>query len=128
MNTHESIERKKKRHFGATVFLTAFLSACVPQPSTPTPSEAGTTNTSRGGVPGSVAELQARYEAAAAAEELYIQCMERYFPTYRADVETYGSVFTGDPLDDTPHPSVEGCRAERDARNTAARTIGLPPI
>lgn len=129
MNTREIVNKRKTVHFGAMAFLTALLTACGPQIQTSSPTEASTSeNVSRASVPRSVAELQARYEYAAKMEELYVQCMERYFPTYRADVEEYGSVFTGDPLDDTPHPSLEGCHTEREARNSAAQAIGLPPI
>lgn len=128
MNTHEVETGKKKVHFTATVFLSAFLSACGPQMQESPPSTDRSVSTSRAGVPGSIDELQARYEQAAEAEELFIRCMERYFPNYRREVEVYGSVFMGDPLDDTPHPSEEGCRSERDARNNAARDIGFPPV
>ena len=128
MDTIESLNRRKRTHFGAVVFLSTLLSACGPQLSEPTPSETSTAsaseNASRARVPGSVAELQGRYEAAAVAEDAYIECMERYFPNYRQ----YGGVFRGDPLDGTPHPSEEGCRAERDARNQLAVEIGLPQI
>lgn len=128
MNVHEFTAGKKKVHFGATVFLSAFLSACGPQMQESSPSTDRSTSTSRTEVPGSIDELQRRYETAAQTEELFIRCMEGYFPNYRREVEEYGSIFMGDPLDDTPHPSEEGCRTERDARNRSARDIGLPPI
>jgi hypothetical protein len=73
-------------------------------------------------------QIQRRYEQIADADEAYIHCMEGYVPNYRHEVEVNGGVFGADPLDNTPHPSLEGCRSQREYRNELAGEVGLPPI
>lgn len=132
MNTQEVKTGTKKIYFGAAVFLSAFLSACGQQTqlreSAPSATTSVTGNNSVGNGPRTVAELESRYETLVTADEALVDCMESYIPDYRSQMETYGEVFMGDPLDNTPHPSEEGCRIARDTRNQIATELGLPRV
>lgn len=132
MNTQEVKTGTKQIHLGAAVFLSAFLSACGQQTqvreSAPSTTANITESGSAGNGPRTVAELESRYEALVTADEALVDCMESYIPDYRSQMETYGEVFMGDPLDNTPHPSEEGCRTARDTRNQIATELGLPRV
>lgn len=131
MNTRETVSGARKITYGAAAFISVILSGCEQQVREPAPPTIASQpeDTSRLRVrQGTAAELERRYVMAAEAEEAYVRCMERYFPNYRREMEAYGSVLSIDPLDGTPHPSEEGCHAERDRRNKTASEIGFPPI
>lgn len=132
METREhAMSRRKSLHVGAIAFL-AVLSACNQARTEATPPTSS--NNVAAGLPehlGSLRtaeQIQRRYEQIADADEAYIHCMEGYVPNYRHEVEVNGGVFGADPLDNTPHPSLEGCRSQREYRNELAGEVGLPPI